>query len=274
MQQNILVPDTTLGRSNLSVSKLGLAGSYGIDADSTERAFHELGVRYFFITTGMSGAVEGVRRLIKAGHRDRMIIAAGASVPTGFGVRGAVDKALKAFGVDYIDVFHLFWVQAHWYVTGGTWPAMRAAKESGKVKALAVSIHDRPMARQLVDELSLDALMIRYNAAHRGAEKDIFDSLDAKDRPGIIAYTATRWGKLLKPMKGLGPMSAGECYRFAISHSKVDVVLTGPANYAELEANAAAICQGPLSPSRLAEVKSFGDVVRGTPGGSLVFGGV
>lgn len=268
------VPETTLGRTGLVTSKLGLAGSYGIDADATERAFHELGVRYFFVTPRMSGLFEGVRRLIKAGHRDRMTIATGANIPTGFGVRGAIDKALKSFGVEYIDVFHLFWVQAHWYVTGNTWPAMREAKESKKARALAVSIHDRPMARQLVDELSLDALMIRYNAAHRGAEKDIFDSLDAHDRPGIIAYTATRWGRLLKPAKGKGPMTAGECYQFAISHPEVDVVLNGPANYEELAENAAGVRRGPLSAARLAEVRSFGDVVRGTPGGSLAFGGI
>lgn len=268
------LPRATLGRSGISVSRLGLAGSYGIDADGTERAFHELGVRYFFVTPRMRGMFEGVRRLIKSGHRDELVIATGANVPTGFGVRRALDKALAAFDVEYIDVFHLFWVQAHWYVTGGTWPAMREAKESGKAKALAVSIHDRPMALQLASELSLDALMIRYNAAHRGAEKEIFDGLDANDRPGIVAYTATRWGKLLQPANGQTPMTAGECYRFALSHPKVDVVLSGPATYAELEANAAGVREGPLSPARLAEVRSFGDAVRSTAGGSLLFGGV
>ena len=34
--------------------------------------------------------------------------------------------------------------------------------------------------------------MIRYNAAHPGAEQDIFPYL-AKRRLAIVTYTATRW---------------------------------------------------------------------------------
>ena len=34
--------------------------------------------------------------------------------------------------------------------------------------------------------------MIRYNAAHPGAERDIFPHLEAR-RPAVVAYTATSW---------------------------------------------------------------------------------
>src|SRR5262249_31751211 len=145
-------------------------------------------------------------------------------------------------------------------------------KEEGKVRALAISCHDRPMARSLAGELELDALMIRYNAAHRGAEGEIFAGL-AEPRPGIIAYTATRWGRLLKPLKDLGPMSAAECYRFALGHSAVDVVLCGAASYDELRDDAAGVVAGPLSPERLVEVKRFGDAVRATATGRMGFAG-
>ncbi len=285
-----------LADSGLSAAPLGLAGSYGIDADGVERAFHELGVSYFFFTGRDDGLREGLRRLIAKGHRQELVIAGGANVPTGFGVRSAFEKDLKILGTDYLDVFQLFWVQAHWYVTGQTWPSMRKLKEEGRVKLLGMSIHDRLMARRLVDELSLDMLMIRYNAAHRGAEKEIFASLPEK-RPVIVAYTATRWGKLLapagdresrsaaerfeaKPLGGLGggaphlnrAMSPEECYRFALSHDKVDVVLCGPKTYAELEQNARGVALGPLAPERLAEVRAFGDVVRSHASSRLVFG--
>jgi aryl-alcohol dehydrogenase-like predicted oxidoreductase len=149
---------------------------------------------------------------------------------------------------------------------------MQALKEQGKARALAVSIHDRPMARRLVDELALDVLMIRYNAAHRGAERDIFDSLPER-RPGIVAYTATRWGKLLKSTSGLGPMSAAECYRFSLGHPKVDLVLCGPRDWAELVEDAEGVAQGPLDPARLDEVKRFGDAVRGGATGKIGFVG-
>lgn len=270
------LPRRVLGRSGLSVSRLGLAGSYGIDADGVERAFHELGINYFFVLPKMTGVAEGVRRLCRAGYRDRIVVASGASIPFGWSVTREWEGVCRGLELEYIDVFHLFWVQAHWYVTGKTWPAMQKLKESGKARALAISCHDRPMARTLVDELGLDALMIRYNAAHRGAEGEIFSSLpaEAEARPGIIAYTATRWGMLLKPQGDLPAMSAPECYRFALMHPAVDVVLCGAQNYEELEENAAGVRAGSLPPERLAEIKRFGDAVRGTARGKLGFTGV
>ncbi len=254
-----------------SAAPLGLSGSYGIDAASVERAFHELGVNYFFITSKNDGVKEGVRRLIESGHRDEIIIAGGANVPTGFGVRAGFDKDLKALGTDHLDVFQLFWVQYHWYVTGNTWPAMRKLKEEGRVKMLGMSIHDRPLARKLVDELAPDMLMIRYNAAHRGAEKEIFATLPEK-RPAIVAYTATRWGKLLEATGDQRPMTPEECYRFPLSNAHVDVVLSGPKTWDELEQNARGVALGPLTEKRLDEVRAFGDLVRKTVSSRVAFG--
>jgi aryl-alcohol dehydrogenase-like predicted oxidoreductase len=261
-----------LGRSGLPVSPLGLAGSYGIDADAVVRAHHELGVNYFFVTSRAEGLVEGIRRLVASGRRDKIVIAGGANVPTGFGVRRGWARDARLLGVDRIDVFHLFWVQAHWYVTGRTWPEMQRLREEGKVGALAISCHDRPMARRLVDELGLDALMIRYNAAHRGAEEEIFRTLPER-RPGIVAYTATRWGRLLRPVGELGPLSAGECYRFALSHPAVDVVLCGARSWQEIADNAASLAEGPLPEGRLQEIRTFGDAVRRTASSRVAFGG-
>ena len=259
-----------LGRTGLSVMPLGLAGSFGIAPEAVERAFHDLGVNYFFVTPRMEGLVEGLRRLIAQGHRDELVIAAGASIPIGASVPKEWAHVARALGVDVIDVFHLFWVQAHWYVSGRTWPAMRALVSAGKARALAISCHDRPMARALVDELHLDALMIRYNAAHRGAEKEIFATL-GPDRPGVIAYTATRWGRLLQPAAGLGPMSGPECYRFALGNPAVDVALCGAASYDELAENVRGLSAGPLDPARLVEVRRFGDAVRATATGKVGF---
>jgi aryl-alcohol dehydrogenase-like predicted oxidoreductase len=267
------LPRRPLGETGLSVSSLGLAGSWGISADDTERAFHELGVSYFFVTTRMKGLVEGVKRLVAAGHRDEIVIASGANIPTGGSVVREWKKNATALGVERIDVFHLFWVQAHWYVTGKTWPAMRRLKEEGKVGALAISCHDRKRARALADELSLDVLMIRYNAAHRGAEEEILATL-GDGRPGVVAYTATRWGALLRPVSGLGPMTAPECYRFSLGHPRVAVALCGASSFEELAADVAGVLLGPLEPARLEEVRRFGDAVRSTVRGRIGFSGI
>jgi aryl-alcohol dehydrogenase-like predicted oxidoreductase len=270
----MLLPRARLGRSGLEVSRLGLSGSFGLDQRAALRAFHELGVDYFFVTPAMRGLFAATRELIQSGHRERLIVATGANLPFGWSVRRAFEKAARELGTDRIDVFHLFWVQAHWYVTGKTWSEMQRLKQEGLVGALAISCHDRPMARALADELELDVLMLRYNAAHRGAESEVLASLPAERRPGVVAYTATRWGALLRPVSGLGPMSAPECYRFALSHPSVDVVLCGPRSFEELEADAAGVRQGPLDAERMSEVRRFGDAVRATVRGKIGFSGV
>jgi aryl-alcohol dehydrogenase-like predicted oxidoreductase len=257
-----------LGSTDLRASPLAVAGGYGLDATGVERAFHELGINTFFVAATQTPIQEGLRRLVKAGHRDQLVIISGAKFPLGISVPREHEKMARTLGVEVIDVFLLFWVQAHWYVSGKTWPAMRRLKEAGKVRALGISIHDRKMARALLDELQLDAMMLRYNAAHRGAEQEIFSTLPAQ-KPAIIAYTATRWGKLLEPKGGLGPMRPEECYRFQLSHPSVDVALSGAGSFEELEANARGVALGPLDGVRLTEVRSFGDAVRRGVAGAI-----
>lgn len=262
-----------LGSTGLLVSPLALAGNFGIRADEVERAFHELGVNTFFVTPRMKKAVEGIRRLVDAGNRERIVVVTVASLPTGGSVRRAFEKTTRVLGIDTVDVLLLGWVRNRWYMKGKTWPAMQQLKQSGRVRALGISCHDRPLARALVDELGLDVLMIRYNAAHRGAEREIFASLPQQGRPGIISYTATRWGRLLKPAKGLGPMDAAECYRFPLMHDAVDTVLCGSSGLEELAHDVTGVREGPIPAPRLEAIRAFGDAVRATATGRIGFGG-
>lgn len=106
--------------------------------------------------------------------------------------------------------------------------------------------------------------MVRYNAAHPGAEEDIFPHVDP-GRRAVVAYTATRWRKLLKRPRGWDGRvpTTGDCYRFCLTEPKVSVVLTGPKNRRMLEANLEAVRRGPLSTDELAWMRDFGRVVHG-----------
>ncbi len=132
------------------------------------------------------------------------------------------------------------------------------------MKAIGVSIHDRPRAGGLAKSSPLDLLMIRYNAAHPGAEREIFPHVSDK-KPTILAYTATSWRRLLKRPGGWdGPvMSAGDCYRFQLSSPHVDLALTGPASRAELDANLDALAKGPLTGDEEKWMRAFGHAVHG-----------
>jgi hypothetical protein len=106
--------------------------------------------------------------------------------------------------------------------------------------------------------------MIRYNAAHPGAERDVFPRL-ARRRPAIVAYTATSWRKLLRAPRGWAgrAMTAGECYRWVLSSPHVDVVLCGPRTVEEWRADLAAVREGPLPEPELAWMRELGRAVHG-----------
>ncbi len=272
------LPRRQLGQTHLAVTPLALAawsvratGPRGpsLTADDVERAYHEHGINTFLFHFLMRPMVAGLRRLIRGGHRDDLVLIAEAGIPTGRFVRRAWERNARALGADRIDVFLLGWVRARWYVTGRTWPAMERLRELGAVRAIGYSSHDRRLAAQLARELRPDVLMLRYNAAHRGAEAEVFAGLPTP-RPGIIAYTATRWGMLLQPLPDQGfsaGMSAGECYRFALSHPSVDLVLCAAGSANQLRADVTAVRDGPLASARMAEVRRFGDAVHAAASG-------
>jgi hypothetical protein len=111
-----------------------------------------------------------------------------------------------------------------------------------------------------------DIFHTRYNAAHRGAETDIFPKLSPDDRPGIVTYTATCWRKLLKSSlapPGEQPARGSDCYRFVLSNPDVDVCMTGPKDREQMREALATIELGPLNEEEMARMRRLGDAVRG-----------
>jgi aryl-alcohol dehydrogenase-like predicted oxidoreductase len=246
-----------------TVHRLGLAVNYGLDEAGVEAAL-DRGVNYFF-STYKSGALKRPLQSALRRRRDEVVV---ATLPLlgffGGSVRRAAERALKAFGTDYLDVFQLGWLGLTSAWTEATQRELVHLKESGKVKAIGISIHDRPRAGKLAEDSPLDLFMLRYNAAHPGAEREVFPHL-ARRKPLVVAYTATSWTKLLKPPAGWqGPtMTAGDCYRFCLSSPHVDVVLTGPASRAQLDENLAALAKGPLSEDESTWMRAYGKAVHG-----------
>lgn len=255
---------TTLRSLNKPTHRLGLAINYGIDANGVSAAI-ERGITYFFFQQyKTSHSVPVLKQALKA-NREKFIIATGPSLGFfGGSVRRGCERMLKRFDTDYLDVFQLYWLGKMSAWTPGTIDALLELKEEGKVRSIGVSIHDRPRAGRLAEDSPLDLFMIRYNAAHPGAERDIFPHLE-KRKPSVVAYTATAWRKLLKAPKGWTgqTMSAGDCYRFCLSNPNVDVVLTGPASQAQLEESLGALEKGPLSTDELTWMREYGRLAHG-----------
>ena len=242
--------------------RLGLSGSFGLDEAACREALER--IQYVFWTPRMKGLTPALRDAL-ARDRNRYVVATGPMF--GFfpgSLRKAVENARRTLGTEVIDVFQLFWLGKMSAFTRGVQTEMAALRDEGKVRWLCVSIHDRPRAGQLAADSILDALMIRYNAAHTGAEQEIFPHLAAR-RPAVISYTATAWRKLLSAPKGWSDRvpTAGDCYRFVLSSPNVDVALTGPRTVEQLRENLSAVERGPLSTDEDAWMRAVGRAVHG-----------
>ncbi len=244
--------------------RLGLSASFGLD-DSGVRAAIDRGMNYFFFNRAVWGRMgPGLRDAMKR-DREKIIVASGPSIGFfGGSVRRGLEKVLKTLGTDYLDVYQLFWLGVGSAWNDATVAELVKLREEGKVRAIGVSIHDRARAGRLAEDSPLDLFMIRYNAAHPGAERDIFPHLE-KRHPAVIAYTATSWRRLLKRPRGWdGPvMTAGDCYRYVLSDPHVDVALCGPSGVAQLDENLRALERGPLSDEERSWMTRFGHAVHG-----------
>jgi aryl-alcohol dehydrogenase-like predicted oxidoreductase len=257
----------TLGATGRTVGPIGLGSSYGLPGPEVERAF-DRGVSFFLWGSRRTADFGRGLREVARKDRARATIAVQTYTRAAWAMQGSVDSALRALGTDYVDILCLAWWNAP--------PPSRivdralALKESGKVRALMISCHERPTFAALAADGRYDALMVRYNAAHPGPEQEVFPHVAAASsgrgrRPGVVAFTATRWGSLLDPAyapDGDRTPGASDCYRFALSHPQVDVCLSGPRDAAELDEALLAVERGPLDDGEMAWMRRVGASVR------------
>lgn len=255
---------TILGSTGIAVFRLGLSASYRPGERAVRRAIDE-GLNYFFCY-GFDSHMIRVLRELPAGARERLVIATGAYNYI-WGRQDLVktlEKRLRQLRTDYIDVFHFLGVMKPKQLTPRVRDGLAKLRQDKRVRAVSISIHDRRHAGELAAAGALDCLMIRYNAAHRGAETEVFPHLAAHN-PGLVSYTATRWGFLVRPTKFWpkdGPIpTAGQCYRFVLSNPDVDVCLNAPRSERELMENLAAVRRGPLPEDEMDFVRNYGDAV-------------
>jgi len=255
---------TTLGSTGIAVNRLGLSATYRPGKRAIYKALDE-GFNYFFCYGFDTQMIRVLRDVLK-GNRENYTVATGAynllwGSPS---LRRTLEKRLRQLGTDYIDVFLFLGVTKEKHFTDHVREELYRFREEGKVRCVGISTHDRKFAGKLAAEGALDVIMMRYNAAHRGAEHDIFPHLSHYN-PGIVSYTATRWRYLLRrprnwPKAGRIP-TAGMCYRFVLSNPHVDVCLTAPSNLKHLEENLKAVRQGPLCQEEMQFMRTFGDAV-------------
>ncbi|MCS6861573.1 MAG: aldo/keto reductase [Abditibacteriales bacterium] len=251
------------GHNLPTVCRFGLAtrGNTHLRAADVRCAV-ERGINYL----NWCGYADGMSQALAemGAERERVVVAWQMDAVDADAATRALDDALRTLKSDYVDIVTFYYVEseAEWQRIagkGGAYGAMQKARERGKVRLLGMTSHQRRMAVRIArgevgcggryphtrtpdyaNTRPLDMLMLRYNAAHRGAERDVFPVTDALKIP-VVVYTCLRWGALMQPTPddppGFVPPPPREWYRFALAHPSVAVALMAPDNRRELDHN-------------------------------------
>jgi len=253
------------GTTGVSVGALGLGSSFGLPAREVERAY-ERGVNFFLWGSLRKNDFGLGLRNLAPKHREGMVVAVQSYTRMASLMEWSVNRALRFMKTDYVDVLCLAW----W---NGPPPrrivdAALKLRDKGKIRQIMVSCHHRPAFAGFVKDPAIDSLMVRYNAAHPGAEREVFPHL-AERRLGTVAFTATRWGTLLDSNympEGAATPRPSDCYRFALSNPNVDVCLAGPKDAAQLDEALVTLERGPMDAAELAWMRRVGASVRDLTG--------
>jgi aryl-alcohol dehydrogenase-like predicted oxidoreductase len=245
---------------------LGLAAHAEPSPGCIERAF-EAGINFFFFYgPGHKGFVAELSPLVQS-RREEMILASGSGARTVSGLKTARRKILAAVGLETIDIFFAEYINPSddadaIFGNGGVLDELQQWKWDGRIRYVGATSHDRQLAKRLAEDARVDVLMHRFNMAHRKAAAEVFPAAIDAQTP-VIAFTATRWGTLLKqqvdwPDK---PPSAADCYRFCLAQPAVRLVLTATKSVAELDKNLAALRSPSMSEKDRHYWERFGDVI-------------
>jgi aryl-alcohol dehydrogenase-like predicted oxidoreductase len=287
-----------LGRTNLTVSCLGLGGGGGISSEDTLYAFDQ-GINYFFYSSDLhhyiySSMSDALRQLCGRGSsvREKVVLATVTYIKSPEMALAALLDQFVELGIDYIDVLFWGWIGAN---DGQALqdclqlsPDLRGAnsvyqrtiermfdtserlRKMGAVRYIGASFHDINLAQQWLKSPLLDVVMVRHNLAHRSAQSQIFNHLDVQDlqRPGIVTFKSTGshsgvlWDAPAGLPAGCWQPSVPDLYRYSLSQNCVDVCLTGLRSREEIDGAIAQVQKGKLTPAQLDYLKLYGDLHR------------
>jgi aryl-alcohol dehydrogenase-like predicted oxidoreductase len=256
----------TLGRTGLNVSPFGIGGGYGIRGNVLERAF-DSGINTFFyapIFPTYTPMMLWLRSKFPANREKINLFTATYFWRFPFSIERTIKRHLSWLRTDYLDAFFLGMTGS--LSQDSAFESLLKLKDNKIIRFIGVSIHKRKLVPELIKKYPVDIIMVRYNIAHRGAEKEVFPFV--KDQ-GVIAFNSLKHGKILKKnndwdeKNGKFP-TAEEAYRFVLSNEHVDMCLAGPRNIFNIETIKNAIQAGPLEQRRIAELCAYGDFLHKT----------
>jgi len=250
-----------LGSSGLSVSRMGIGADAGASSEAIEYAF-ERGINYFYWGSRRKSGMKKAIRNLAPRYREKMVIALQTYDYSGYALEHTFKRGLKQLKLDYADVFILG--MRNKPVPPRIMETAISLKEQGLTRHLCISAHNRSMYRNHLAQNTFDLVMVRYNAAHRGAETDVFPLLETENPPGVICYNSTRWGHLFDPRwipAGERVPTPVDLYRYVLTNPHVNMVLTAPENLQQMKDNLTTLDSEPVSAEEKSWLEKIGDHV-------------
>ncbi|MBE9168983.1 aldo/keto reductase [Pleurocapsales cyanobacterium LEGE 06147] len=301
---NIKYPESNLpfyrqlGRTDLTVSCLGLGGGGHISSEDTLYAF-ERGVNFFFYSSDLhhylySSMAPTLRQLCGRNStvREQVVLATVSyMVKTPEAVLASLLDQFVDLGIDYIDVFFWGWIDddnardfekcidasddlrgansVYQRLIERMFYTSERMKKMGIIRYIGASFHSHDLARKWLHHSCLDVVMVRHNIAHRTAQTKVFPYLDPQDpnRPGIVTFKSTGMhGPLWQAPPDLPPgcwqPTVPDLYRYSLSQNCVDVALAGWTKREQIDAAIAGVQQGKLTAEELDYLNLYGDLHR------------
>lgn len=248
------------------MSCLGLATSYLKEPGCCSLAINSDINYLFFYDLPKAELLQELKKTL-ATQRKSIFVATGSESRQPEQLRDYFDRVRRLLKTDILDAFFLEYVSPNEDpdLLQAALTELRSWQSKGQLRYVGASSHHRSTALRLIEEQSLDVLMLRYNMAHRKIEADVLPAALEAKLP-IVAFTCTRWGSLLKGHPGwTGEIpTAADCYRYALHHPAVQIALTGSATRQQLTENLNGLKSLPLTPAELKQWQAYGDLVYGS----------
>ncbi len=222
------IPRTVLGRTGLTVTRLGIGGAYCESADVYRKAI-DAGVNYIDTARAYrDGEDEKVIGTAIKGQRDRLILATKTNKRDAKNARADLETSLRMLNVDHIDIYQLHHLNTQEereqaLAPGGALEEVRKARDEGLIRFIGVTGHDWVQIQHAVDTGCFDTVLCWYNCAMKTPEETVFPAAD-KHNTGVVIMNASRNDRLFGDADAPSPE---QFYRYVLSHKSVNLTIMG-----------------------------------------------
>jgi len=265
----------TLGSTGLKVSVLGFGciRFNDVSAGDVTRALHralDLGINYFDTARAYGDSEAKIGRAIAA-RRNEYVLSTKSTARDAAGLAAELETSLRALRTEAIDLFFLHTVSdpatyEAVMAPGGAFEALLRAREQGKVRHTAISIHrDLATMQRAIDSGAFEVLMAAYSAVDPEGAGTLLPVATAAGL-GTVIMKPLSGGQLASPPGPEGrpispdPVVEG-ALRWVVSNPNVSSVIPGMVSAQQVEDNVAAVEKGPLSEAERQElIRAVGDL--------------